>query len=333
MNRNRFRIVLLVVALAVTALSSACGIKSAEPRKGAEPSAVQEPEYIGYIVSKEGKRILVVDNEEQSFGSSGGASHFYNAIWFSNVDSGLEIGQQVKVWSDGKIAESYPGQGKAVRVETIAKERPDGATLTEPEAVRKALASPRISEFFPPAVKTIQFDREAAEWKIDISQSGQEQGVVVTVPDMSEGAGEPITDDHEPEDGKPPMPTVTANNASLKVYRGSYRWVKASKKVFADYGSTAEILKDKPSDRVRPEEKLTFHFAALPPTEIRVIRLLAADTMMEETIVDSSFFASKEPGVYVYTLNASWQDQSSLKVSTASYLLSIEVAEQINSAD
>lgn len=57
---------------------------------------VDEPGMTGYVVKKEGGRILVVDSNPQDFSSTGGVEEFYNAIWFSKTPMSIEVGLQVR---------------------------------------------------------------------------------------------------------------------------------------------------------------------------------------------------------------------------------------------
>ncbi|MFB9278013.1 YobA family protein [Cohnella cellulosilytica] len=180
---------LVVFVLALTACGErpetrqTPGGQAETPNASGEPSENSDFAYEGYIVNLEDGRILVTDTVERDFSDNGGARHFYGAVWFSNAGSGLEIGQRVQVWVDEGIAESYPGQGKASRVEVIEAPKPDGAELTEAEAIRKALEASEPAGMFPPAVKEVEYEGDAGQWKIELAQNGEAQTVVVEVAD------------------------------------------------------------------------------------------------------------------------------------------------------
>lgn len=137
-----------------------------------------EPGMIGYIVKVDNGRILVVDPEPKDFSSTGGISEFYNAIWFSNAPKEVRPGDKVKVWFD-IVADSYPGQSEALAVEVIPSTKPEGANLTESEALRKALESGNINVV---TVKSIAFDG-SNNWNIHLYDIFEEKEFDIVVED------------------------------------------------------------------------------------------------------------------------------------------------------
>src|SRR5690554_3722353 len=122
LKRLAFLCILIVLSL------TGCGTASdGSNSSGDKSNDESEPGMIGYVVAKEGERILVVESEAQDFSSTGGISEFYNAIMFSNVPKDIEIGEKVKVWFD-IVAESYPGQSAATKIEVIQTKIHDGAS-------------------------------------------------------------------------------------------------------------------------------------------------------------------------------------------------------------
>lgn len=109
--------------------------------------------YIGHVVKKEKGRVLVVNNVEKDYSANGGASHYYEAVWFSKASSDIQVGQQVEVWAAGEMEDSYPGQGQADRIVVMETNQPEGARLTESEAIRRALISPEIADYVAPVIK------------------------------------------------------------------------------------------------------------------------------------------------------------------------------------
>ncbi len=86
---------------------------------------IWEQAITGYIVDKEDERILVLEGieKEQLKGFDPKKSDDYpvgGAYWF-HVDSSqsYKVGQKVAVWPKGAIAESYPAQGEAGRINII----------------------------------------------------------------------------------------------------------------------------------------------------------------------------------------------------------------------
>lgn len=141
-----------------------------------------EPGIAGYVTKQEEGRILVVASEPQDFSATGGIDEFYNAIWFKNVETDVQIGDQVKVWFEF-VMESYPGQSEATHIEVISADTPDNAMLTEAEALRKALLSQKISEDELVAVKAVKYDSEGKNWHISLknimSQEEQVQDIYI----------------------------------------------------------------------------------------------------------------------------------------------------------
>lgn len=118
----------------------------------------------GYVMDREGERILVVDDEAQDFSSTGGVSEFYNAIWFSKAPSEIKEGDFVKVWFD-MVAESYPGQSEAIKVEVVEQEKPKGANLTKSEALHKLLTSDEFKKDLY-GVSSIEYNEKEDTWNI-----------------------------------------------------------------------------------------------------------------------------------------------------------------------
>jgi hypothetical protein len=177
------RYIMLIVIVGMVMLATGCGNKPGNENGNPAQSPDAEPSgYLGYVVDKANKSILVVGSTERNFGS-GGAQHYFEAIWFSKAPSDVEIGQRVEVWSDGPIAESYPAQGQADRVSVVEVRKPEGAKLTEAEAIRKALADPEVADFMAPAILEAKYDIGDSIWSISITQSGDEKVNVIKVED------------------------------------------------------------------------------------------------------------------------------------------------------
>ncbi|MDO9533898.1 MAG: hypothetical protein Q7J85_00900 [Bacillota bacterium] len=51
------------------------------PNVGEDPSKSDEPGMIGYVMSREDDRILVINPEAYDFSATGGISEYYDAIW------------------------------------------------------------------------------------------------------------------------------------------------------------------------------------------------------------------------------------------------------------
>lgn len=158
-----------LLALALAIMLSGCGGPGAAG--GGEPPGME-----GYVVKKDNGRILVVDPVPQDFSENGGMPEFYNAIWFSGAPAHAEVGRKVQVWFDA-VAESYPGQSTAKRVNVLTSPKPAGADLTEAEAIRASLESRDFP--WPAAVKRAEYDANADAWTVTIHHEGDVQDIAV----------------------------------------------------------------------------------------------------------------------------------------------------------
>ena len=165
MRRHAFLIVFLLIFL-----FAGCSVDQTDGVPGASD---KEPGMTGYVMAKENERILVVDPVSQDFSSTGGVNEFYDAIWFSNIPEEIKEGDKVKVWFDA-VAESYPGQSEAIKIEVVPASRPDGADLDESAAINKALYSGEITTSWPTVLKSIEYNKETDTWKISIRETVEE---------------------------------------------------------------------------------------------------------------------------------------------------------------
>lgn len=129
-----------------------------------------------YIVSLQEERFLAVEAEPKDFGGSGGQHEYYSAIHFAFKDAKklLEVGQRVEIEAAGSIQESYPGQGRAVFVEILPAYQPEGADLTEAEAVKLALEGLDSKQFNFPAIRSVTYNGEQDRWTVEIVADDQE---------------------------------------------------------------------------------------------------------------------------------------------------------------
>lgn len=134
----------------------------------------------GYIMDKRDGRILVVSPEKQDFSSTGGMSEFYDAIWFSKPPDDAEIGMKVKVWYE-IVLQSYPGQAEVTHLEVIPSPKPEGAKLTESEALSKALATQKINKVV--TVKSIEYNIKSSEWIIELKDTNDYEVIILRVKD------------------------------------------------------------------------------------------------------------------------------------------------------
>jgi hypothetical protein len=145
-------------------------------------SPSEEPGIIGYVMNEENTGILVVSQVVQDFSATGGVEEFYNAIWFSNAPQDVEIGDKVKVWYD-EVLESYPGQSEAKHVEVISSQKPNGANLTESEALYKTLTSKEVNRTEVAVVKFIEYNKQTDKWNIVLKETWGDKIVNIEVED------------------------------------------------------------------------------------------------------------------------------------------------------
>jgi hypothetical protein len=141
-----------------------------------------EPGIIGYVMNKENKGILVVSQVVQDFSSTGGVEEFYNAIWFSNAPKDIKLGDKVKVWFD-EVLESYPGQSEVKHIEVITGEKPNGANITESEALYNALTSEEMKTNEVIVVKSIAYDKQADRWNVALKETWGDKTYNIQVED------------------------------------------------------------------------------------------------------------------------------------------------------
>ncbi|WNF36862.1 DUF3221 domain-containing protein [Bacillaceae bacterium IKA-2] len=139
-----------------------------------------EPGMIGKVTDRNESRILVVATVINDYSSNGGVAEHYNAIWFSNIPESIQLGDEVKVWYD-LVMESYPGQSEAKYVEVVQSLQPEGAALTESEALNEALKS--LEPNMATAVRTIEYDNNANIWQVKLKNIMDDEEFEIEVED------------------------------------------------------------------------------------------------------------------------------------------------------
>lgn len=137
----------------------------------------------GYVVKKEGESILVVSSVPKDFSSTGGVKEYYDAIWASEAPKELEPGQKVRVWFKGPLAESYPAHGTAERVWAFQSNKPEGATLSEAQAINKALITQKDYTAGIIIIKGVKYDIKSDSWNIHMQETHKESDFNVQVDD------------------------------------------------------------------------------------------------------------------------------------------------------
>ncbi|WP_339256368.1 DUF3221 domain-containing protein [Paenibacillus sp. FSL R5-0713] len=132
----------------------------------AQANAPSEDGFTGYVVDRKDDSILVVDPAYRDNSSNGGADRYYPAKWFSNSPD-PQIGSYVEVWTDGGPEnQPYPGQARAEKIAVSCPNTPDGAHLSEADAIRGGLYSPDGEKLRVPVIEDVQFDQDAGTWTI-----------------------------------------------------------------------------------------------------------------------------------------------------------------------
>lgn len=174
-------------------IASGCASNELERRASSEAQANLESEQglvsagKGYIIDTEQKEgILVVSPEKEDFSANGGTSDYYDATFFSGAPEAneVQVGMYVNVWveKDSVMLASYPGQAKAARIEIEDDVQPEGAKLTQSEAVRKAIEGNRAEEFGMPVVLGAKYDAQRLLWTIDLLDE-QRKPITVEIDD------------------------------------------------------------------------------------------------------------------------------------------------------
>ncbi|WKL02966.1 DUF3221 domain-containing protein [Paenibacillus amylolyticus] len=131
-----------------------------------QANAPSEDGFTGYVVERKDDFILVVDPANRDNSSNGGADRYYPAKWFSNAPD-PQIGSYVEVWTDGGPEnQPYPGQARAEKIAVSCSVAPDGAHMTDVDAIRSGLLSPGAENIRVPVIEDVQFDHDAGTWTI-----------------------------------------------------------------------------------------------------------------------------------------------------------------------
>lgn len=190
----RFKIMTLLICILAL---SACGSKpeisidsDVNSGSSSQPDLTQDKSFndgfVGFVIKKENNQVLVTNPNVQDFSANGGEKYYYSASWYTNVPSNIEIGQKVEVWvADSAKTTEYPGKDTAVDIAVIHTPHPDGANLTEEDAIRKALASKEVAaaNYSYPVIKEVKYDVSKSRWTIFITQMREEKVLEIMVED------------------------------------------------------------------------------------------------------------------------------------------------------
>lgn len=123
-----------------------------------------QPHFIGYVVDKSESRVLVVSSSPQDFSDNGGVKEYYDAISLAGVSNEVKIGQLVSVWVDGPIAESYPMQAEASKVEIVDEEKPEGANMKVNEVIQQAIH--KVNRMV--AIRDVEYNENTEMWNVEL---------------------------------------------------------------------------------------------------------------------------------------------------------------------
>ncbi|OKL36668.1 DUF3221 domain-containing protein [Domibacillus mangrovi] len=137
-------------------------------------AVIREPSKAGaYVMSVSGEGMLIVSAKPADFSKTGGHGEYYGATnyTFPNANKKLKVGQRVLVEASGPIMESYPGQGRAKFVTVLPTYQPNGADLTEAEAVRQAIEKKQDDGGFTATISDVMFNEQNDQWTVTFTET------------------------------------------------------------------------------------------------------------------------------------------------------------------
>lgn len=140
------------------------------------------PDITGYVMDKYDDAILVINTEAKDFSQTGGVEEFYEAVWVSNITESVNLGDQVEVWFEGGVAESYPDQAEMGQLNVIESPVPEGADFSESKALSIALSEEGF-ETESLAVRSITYDDAEGLWRIELRDVHSYEDYVILVYD------------------------------------------------------------------------------------------------------------------------------------------------------
>lgn len=170
---KRSFILLLILLLGITIFGCNLNTPNDEPEV---PHQNSEPGITGYIMDKAGDRILVVNTEPKYYSSN----EHYDAVWFSNAPQNVDIGDMVNVWYDF-MEDSYPGQSQVKHLEKLPSFQPEGANLSESQALYNALTSSEIKG--AAVVTSLEYDNNSNKWHIELKDTMSNEKFDIKVDD------------------------------------------------------------------------------------------------------------------------------------------------------
>ncbi|WP_299093699.1 DUF3221 domain-containing protein [uncultured Metabacillus sp.] len=152
--KSKYAFILLTL---ISCLLFACGSNKSTTQGTDEKPAAHSMQTEGYVVEKNGNEVLVVNPNIKDNNQN------YGPIYFSNTPDSLKIGDKVRISFD-MLMESYPGQAEAKEIKVLDSHKPDGADLTEAEALANAFNSTNVKSRI---LSKFQYNQEADKWIIE----------------------------------------------------------------------------------------------------------------------------------------------------------------------
>ena len=180
---------MLVLMLLIILILTGCSIQV--QKEGAQPPRTDAPKekgFTGYVVDRKENSILVVNPEHEDIGTNGETSKYYPAKWFSNVPDS-QIGTYVEVWTDGSPeVEPYPGRARAESIAEYAAATPEGAKISEADAIRGGIYLSYGKEISLPVIEDVEFHANTGIWTVRMrdamSADNNQAQIELEVPDV-----------------------------------------------------------------------------------------------------------------------------------------------------
>jgi len=159
---SRISVLMLLVIISLTGCLGEVQKEGVQPRA----DAPREKGFTGYVVDRKEDSILVVNPEYEDLSANGGDSLYYPAKWFSNVPD-TQLGTYVEVWTDGSPEnEPYPGRARAESIAEYTAATPDGAKISEADAIRGGIYLSDGKEISLPVIEDVEFHADKGIWTV-----------------------------------------------------------------------------------------------------------------------------------------------------------------------
>ncbi|MCG7383427.1 DUF3221 domain-containing protein [Paenibacillus sp. ACRRY] len=156
----------IVLMMLIILILTGCSVQAQKEGQQPQTDAPREKGFTGYVVDRKEDSILVVNPEYEEIGTNGETSKFYPAKWFSNVPDS-QIGTYVEVWTDGGPEnEPYPGRARAESIAEYAAATPDGAKISEADAIRGGIYLAVGKEISLPVIEDVEFHADKGIWTV-----------------------------------------------------------------------------------------------------------------------------------------------------------------------